>query len=152
MKCPHCGSTEDRVLESRTNRAGTVIRRRRECLVCHNRFTSYEKIEDNPLMVIKRSGRREPFDERKLERSISVATAKLPVSQSQITNIVEQVEDALNLRASTTHEIKSSSIGDEALRVLKKFNEVAYVRFAAVYRAYTSLDQFIREIENLSNR
>lgn len=126
---------DDKVLESRTNHAGTVIRRRRECLACGYRFTSYEKTEDKPLMVIKRSGRREPFDEAKLERSITVCTEKLPVSQVQIEQIVDEVEASLNLKAGTTREITSKAIGDETLRALRKFNEVAYVRFAAVYRA-----------------
>ncbi|MCI6675066.1 MAG: transcriptional regulator NrdR [Sphaerochaetaceae bacterium] len=151
MRCPHCGMNDDKVLESRTNHAGTVIRRRRECLACGYRFTSYEKTEDKPLMVIKRSGRREPFDEAKLERSITVCTEKLPVSQVQIEQIVDEVEASLNLKAGTTREITSKAIGDETLRALRKFNEVAYVRFAAVYRAYTSLDQFIHEIESLAH-
>lgn len=150
MRCPHCQANNDKVLESRTNHAGTVIRRRRECLACGYRFTSYEKIEDKPLMVIKRNGRREPFDEGKLEHSISVCTAKLPVTQAQIDGIVDEVEAKLNLKAGTKGEIASTAIGDETLRSLKKFNEVAYVRFAAVYRAYTSLDQFIHEIESLN--
>jgi transcriptional repressor NrdR len=150
MRCPHCNSNKDKVLESRTNRSGTVIRRRRVCLDCGFRFTSYEKIEDKPLMVIKKNGSRQPFDEEKLERSIRVCTEKLPVSQNDITQIVEEVEEKLNLKAGNTREVASSAIGDETLLRLKDFNEVAYVRFAAVYRAYTTLDQFIKEIENLN--
>ena len=152
MRCPHCGQNNDKVLESRTNNAGTIIRRRRECLECGYRFTSYEKIEDKPLMVIKRSGRREPFDEAKLERSISICTEKLPVSQVQIEHIVEEVEASLNLKAGTTREITSKAIGDETLKALKKFNDVAYVRFCAVYRAYKSVDEFISEIHKIQNR
>lgn len=151
MRCPHCGANNDKVLESRTNHAGTIIRRRRECLECGYRFTSYEKTEDKPLMVIKRSGRREPFNEAKLAHSITVCTEKLPVGQAQIDQIVDEVEASLNLKAGTTREISSKAIGDETLKALKKFNEVAYVRFAAVYRAYTTLDQFIKEIENLAH-
>ncbi|MCH3908646.1 MAG: transcriptional regulator NrdR [Sphaerochaeta sp.] len=149
MRCPHCGSMKDKVLESRTNRSGTSIRRRRQCTDCGFRFTSYEKVEDRTLMVIKRDGRREPFDEKKLQRSIRACTEKLVVSEEQIVNLAQDVEDALNLRASNTREIQSSAIGDETLRQLKNFNKVAYVRFAAVYRAYNDLGQFIQEIENL---
>lgn len=150
MKCPHCGANKDKVLESRTNQSGTTIRRRRECLVCGYRFTSYEKAEDKPLMVIKRSGRREPFDETKLERSITVCTEKLPITRDQIEHLVGTIENALDLKAGANREVSSRAIGDEALKALKEFNEVAYVRFAAVYRAYTTLDQFIREIESLN--
>ncbi len=149
MRCPHCGANNDKVLESRTNHAFTIIRRRRQCLECGYRFTSYEKTEDKPLLVIKRSGRREPFDEEKLERSITICTEKLAVSQVQIDQIVEEVEASLNLKAGTTREITSKAIGDETLRALKKFNEVAYVRFCAVYRAYKTVDEFIAEIDNL---
>lgn len=127
-----------------------MIRRRRICKKCGFRFTSYEKTEDKPLMVIKRSGRREPFDEKKLERSITVCTEKLPIKQEQIATLVEDIEDRLNLKAGMNREIASSTIGDEAMRRLKDFNEVAYVRFAAVYRAYTNVDQFIQEINNLN--
>ena len=143
---------DDKVLESRTNHAGTVIRRRRECLACGYRFTSYEKTEDKPLMVIKRSGRREPFDEAKLERSITVCTEKLPVSQVQIEQIVDEVEASLNLKAGTTREITSKAIGDETLRALRKFNEVAYVRFASVYREFKDVKTFVKEIAKMDKK
>ncbi len=150
MRCPHCGFMDDKVLESRQNSSGSTIRRRRECLQCGYRFTSYERIEEKPLMVIKRDGRRQPFDISKVERGIRTATEKLQISQDTIEQILQNIEDEAVLQAGSKREIPSSIIGEEALRQLFKVNKVAYVRFAAVYRAFGDVDQFIKEIEHLS--
>lgn len=146
MHCPHCGNTTDKVLESRQNASGTTIRRRRECLSCGYRFTSYERIEDKPLMVIKRDGRREPFDIRKLERGIRSCTEKLKISEGTIESSLQRIEDEIMLKAGSKREIASSDIGDAALKELRNVNMVAYVRFAAVYKAFNGVEQFIQEI------
>ena len=149
MRCPHCGETDDKVLESRQNASGSSIRRRRECNNCGYRFTSYERIEDKPLMVIKRDGRREPFDLNKLGRGIRTCTEKLKVSESTIEQLLQNIEDSIMLKVGSKREIASSDIGDEALKQLKEVDLVAYVRFAAVYKAFNDLGQFIAEIQKL---
>ncbi|MDD3902170.1 MAG: transcriptional regulator NrdR [Sphaerochaeta sp.] len=149
MRCPHCGEMDDKVLESRQNASGSSIRRRRECNSCGYRFTSYERIEDKPLMVIKRDGRREPFDLNKLGRGIRSCTEKLKVSESTIEQLLQSIEDSIMLKVGSKREIASSDIGDEALKQLKQVDLVAYVRFAAVYKAFNDLGQFIGEIQQL---
>lgn len=149
MHCPHCGKMDDKVLESRQNASGSSIRRRRECLSCGYRFTSYERIEDKPLMVIKRDGRREPFDIKKLGRGIRSCTEKLKISESTIESLLQHIEDEIMLKAGSKREIASSDIGDAALQELSHVDTVAYVRFAAVYKAFNGLGQFIQEIEKL---
>ncbi|MFA5698218.1 MAG: transcriptional regulator NrdR [Sphaerochaeta sp.] len=149
MRCPRCSSLEDKVLESRQNASGTTIRRRRECLSCGYRSTSYERIEDKPLMVIKRDGRREIFDISKVGRGIRSCTEKLSISEHQIETLLQDIEDAIMLKLGNRREISSVEIGEEALRHLKEVDLVAYVRFAAVYKAFNGLDQFIGEIKQL---
>ncbi|WP_320130376.1 transcriptional regulator NrdR [uncultured Sphaerochaeta sp.] len=149
MHCPHCGSMDDKVLESRQNTSGSSIRRRRECLNCGYRFTSYERIEDKPLMVIKRDGRREPFDLNKLGRGIRSCTEKLKISETTIDTLLQNIEDEIVIKAGSKREIESSDIGDTALQQLRHVDLVAYVRFAAVYKAFNDLGQFIQEIEKL---
>ena len=151
MLCPHCGHMDDKVLESRQNSSGSTIRRRRECLGCGYRFTSYERIEEKPLMVIKRDGRREPFDIRKVERGIRITTEKRNISQETIEQVLQDIEDEVVLLAGTRREISSKSIGEAALRQLYKIDTVAYIRFASVYRAFDNVDQFIKEIERITN-
>jgi len=151
MLCPHCGHMDDRVLESRQNSSGSTIRRRRECLGCGYRFTSYERIEEKPLMVIKRDGRREPFDIRKVERGIRITTEKRNISQETIEQVLQDIEDEVVLLAGTRREISSKSIGEAALRQLYKIDTVAYIRFASVYRAFDNVDQFIKEIERITH-
>jgi transcriptional repressor NrdR len=150
MRCPKCGSSKDKVLESRQNTQGSSIRRRRECLECGYRFTSYEKIEEKTITVIKKDGRSQQFDIKKIERGIRTSTDKLNISEETLTQLLDDIEDAVEKQAGHDRQIESSSIGEETLRQLSLINTVAYVRFAAVYRAFEDLDQFIQEIERLN--
>ncbi len=150
MRCPRCGSTDDRVIESRSLAAGESIRRRRECLGCHYRFTSYERIEEKQLMVVKSSGRREPFERAKLERGVQRALEKRPVSQAQIEVIISEIEDEAAILGMPSFEIQSRQIGDLVLKRLYHTDRVAYIRFASVYRNFENVDEFIREIDELS--
>jgi transcriptional repressor NrdR len=150
MLCPHCGHMDDKVLESRQNSSGSTIRRRRECLKCGYRFTSYERIEEKPLMVVKRDGRREPFDITKVERGIRITTEKRHIGQETIEQVLQNIEDEVVLLAGTKREVSSRAIGEAALKQLYKIDTVAYVRFASVYRAFDNVDQFIQEIEQIT--
>ncbi|MDR1177170.1 MAG: transcriptional regulator NrdR [Treponema sp.] len=149
MRCPHCGSFDDKVIESRTLADGEAIRRRRECNGCGFRFTSYERIEDRYFMVIKRDGRREPFERSKIERGVQRALEKRPVSQMSIENLVNEVEDQSAIMGKVNHEIDSVVIGDLILSKLKRIDKVAYIRFASVYRHFEDLDEFVREIREV---
>ena len=149
MRCPHCGSSDDKVIESRTLANGDAIRRRRECSQCGYRFTSYERTEDKQFMVIKKGGRREPFDRAKIERGVSRALEKRPVSQMGIESIVNEVEDMAAMRGKVSHEIDTATIGDLVLEKLAIMDKVAYIRFAAVYRHFENLDDFVREIKTV---
>jgi transcriptional repressor NrdR len=142
---------DDKVLESRQNSSGSTIRRRRECLACGYRFTSYERIEEKPFMVIKRDGRREPFDIRKVERGIRITTEKRNISQETIEQVLQDIEDEVVLKAGTRREVSSRDIGEAALRQLYQIDTVAYVRFASVYRAFDNVKQFIEEIEQITH-
>jgi transcriptional repressor NrdR len=149
MKCPYCGSLEDKVIDSRTLANGEAIRRRRECLSCGLRFTSYERIEEKPLLVIKRDGRREPFERQKIERGLVRALEKRPVSQMSIENLINEIEDEAAEYAKASNEISSEELGRMVLQKLYSLDKVAYIRFASVYRKYDTLDEFVREIERL---
>jgi transcriptional repressor NrdR len=149
MRCPHCGSIDDKVVESRTLANGEAIRRRRECSGCGFRFTSYERIEDKQFMVVKRDGRREPFDRQKIEKGVGRALEKRPVSQMQIESLVNDVEDLAAMKGKMSHEIAASDLGDLVLEKLKSLDKVAYIRFASVYRHFENLDEFVREIQKL---
>ena len=149
MRCPHCGTVEDKVVESRTLANGDAVRRRRECISCGFRFTSYERIEEIQFMVVKRDSRREPFDRLKLERGIVRALEKRPFSQMQIKDLISEIEDETAIKSKDSHEISSSIIGDLVLERLGKLDKVAYVRFASVYRSFKDLDEFIDEIKKL---
>ncbi|MDR2433736.1 MAG: transcriptional regulator NrdR [Treponema sp.] len=149
MRCPHCGAVEDKVIESRTLANGEAIRRRRECVSCGYRFTSYERLEDKQFMVVKRDGRRDPFDRDKLERGIERALEKRPVSRMQIESLVNEIEDASAIISKGLREIDSSVIGDLVLERLGGIDKVAYIRFASVYRHFENLDEFIREIHRV---
>lgn len=151
MRCPHCGSIEDRVIESRQNTTGTVIRRRRECIECSYRFTSYEHIEEKKLKVIKRDGRREPFDLAKLEVGIQKSLEKRPVSQQVVEEMLHEIEDAAVLEGRNNHEVSTEKIGELVLAKLFEIDRVAYVRFASVYRMFENIEEFIRAIEDLTN-
>jgi transcriptional repressor NrdR len=137
------------VNESRTLANGEAIRRRRECISCGYRFTSYERIEDKQFMVVKRDGRREPFDRAKIERGVQRALEKRPVSQMSIENIVNEIEDAAAMMSKGNHETDAAAIGDLVLEKLGALDKVAYIRFASVYRHFENLDEFVREIQKL---
>ncbi len=147
MKCVYCNSTDSRVIDSRQTDDGAAIRRRRECEGCGRRFTTYEKIDTVPLMVIKKDKRRQPFDTAKLKLSIMKACGKRPVSQSAIDQLVSGIE----MRAYNTYEqeIQSTAIGEWVMEALKKIDEVAYVRFASVYRQFTDIQTFRDELNRL---
>jgi transcriptional repressor NrdR len=151
MRCPHCGNFDDRVIESRTLANGEAIRRRRECNACGSRFTSYERIEDKQFMVVKRDGRREPFDRRKIERGVERALEKRPVSSMTIESLVNQVEDQAAIMGRVNHEIGASDIGKLVLEKLAALDRVAYIRFASVYRHFENLDEFVREIKKMGD-
>lgn len=149
MRCPHCGTVEDKVVESRTLANGDAIRRRRECINCSYRFTSYERIDERQFMVVKRDGRREPFERLKLERGVVRALEKRPFSQMQIENLVNEIEDETAILSKDSREIFSSKIGDLVLERLGKIDKVAYIRFASVYKQFKDLDEFIEEIKKV---
>ncbi|MDD2232822.1 MAG: transcriptional regulator NrdR [Sphaerochaetaceae bacterium] len=150
MKCPECGSLNDRVIESRPSTDGTSIRRRRECLDCGARFTSYEKVEEKTLMVQKRDKSYEPFDIRKLERGIRICTDKRQIDPEVVEELVHSIEQSIIKEAGSKRIITSSAIGEEALKELYKVDPVAYVRFASVYRSFSDVKQFVQEIEKIA--
>ena len=152
MRCPYCGSLDDRVIESRTMANGENIRRRRECVSCGYRFTSYERIEEKPLMVIKRDGRRQPFDSQKLEKGIQRALEKRPVSTSMVENLVTEIEDLAVMQAKSSREISTSDLGELVLQRLNEIDKVAYIRFASVYKHFENLDEFINEVNKVGGR
>ncbi|MDR2048848.1 MAG: transcriptional regulator NrdR [Treponema sp.] len=149
MRCPYCGSIDDKVVESRTLANGEAIRRRRECNDCGRRFTSYERIEDKQFMVVKKDGRREPFDRAKLEKGIERALEKRPFSQMRIESLVNDVEDQAAMLGKMNHEISTTALGDLVLEKLGVIDKVAYIRFASVYRHFENLDEFVREIKKV---
>lgn len=148
MRCPFCGSLNDKVLESRTMANGESIRRRRECTDCGARFTSYERIEEKPLMVVKKDGRREPFDRQKIERGIERALEKRPFSANFLENIVNEIEDSVAKRARASREISAGDLGEIVLEKLFEKDKVAYIRFASVYKHFEDIDEFIAEVKN----
>ena len=150
MRCPHCSTIEDKVVESRTLANGDAIRRRRECLGCGFRFTSYERTEDKQFMVVKKGGRREPFDRVKIERGVSRALEKRPVSQMSIESLINEIEDQTAILGKVDHEINSVVIGDLVLEKLAALDKVAYIRFASVYRHFENLDEFVKEIKKVN--
>lgn len=149
MRCQYCNCTESKVIDSRPTEEGNSIRRRRECCGCGRRFTTYEKIEQTPLMVVKRDGRREPFDVAKVRGGVLHACEKLPVSIQQIEAVTQRVEQAAY--AAVDGEVSSQRIGDLVMDELKRLNDVAYVRFAAVYRKFTDLETFMSELQKIVN-
>jgi transcriptional repressor NrdR len=147
MKCPFCGHTEDRVIDSRTSKDGDVIRRRRECLKCERRFTSYERVEDVLPMVVKKDGRREPFDRQKILHGLEKACEKRPIAMEAREKIVDSTEK--KLLALGVKEIPSSQIGEEVMSCLRELDKVAYVRFASVYREFKDINEFMDELKTL---
>jgi transcriptional repressor NrdR len=147
MRCPFCGHTEDRVVDSRVGRDGEFIRRRRECLKCHRRYTTYEYIEDVLPHVVKRDGRREPFDRQKLRGSLLKACEKRSIAIQAVDNVVGDIEAKLHERAEK--EISSQELGDMVMEQLQRLDQVAYVRFASVYRRFEDVDAFVKELHKL---
>ncbi len=148
MKCPFCDEIEDKVVDSRMAREGQVIRRRRECLVCKRRYTTYERIEESLPMVVKKDGRREPFDRTKILAGLKKACEKRPISVATIEAVTDRIEKRVQEMGET--EIQSRSIGEEVMRELHQLDQVAYVRFASVYREFKDIDQFMDELKTLA--
>ena len=147
MKCPFCGHMEDKVIDSRPTEEGSAIRRRRECIKCGSRFTTYEKIEDTPLMVIKKDGSRQIYDRNKVINCVMKACGKPPVSLQQAENLAVDVEQ--QLLNTMKREVQSSEIGEMIMKRLKELDEVAYVRFASVYKQFKDVDTFMAELSKI---
>jgi len=147
VRCPYCGQLSEKVVDSREGKDGDVIRRRRECLGCRKRFTTYERIEEIQFMVVKKDGRREPFDRHKLMAGLLRATQKRPVSVAQLQEIADDIESRLSERAD--REMASAEIGELIMQRLHDLDEVAYVRFASVYRQFKDVHQFVEEVKGL---
>ena len=145
MRCPFCGNTEDRVVDSRESREANVIRRRRECTKCERRFTSYEKIEQVPFQVVKRDERREPYDREKLMRGLQVACRKRPVPQETLERLADSIDTAMQDSGEREISISSKTI----MHRLRELDPVAYVRFASVYRRFEDVDAFVKELHQL---
>lgn len=152
MRCPSCGNLDDKVLESRTMANGESIRRRRECLACGHRFTSYERIDEKPFMVVKRDGRRQPFDRTKLDKGIERALEKRPVSTAMVEQIANDIEDLAIIKGKETREISTSALGELVLEKLYTIDKVSYIRFASVYRNFENLEEFIEEVKKIEKR
>jgi transcriptional repressor NrdR len=147
VKCPFCGHLEDKVIDSRAAGTGEVIRRRRECEACSRRFTTYERVEDVLPTVVKKDGRREPFDRQKLVRGLRTACSKRPVSVEKIEAVADAIER--ELQESERREVLAGDLGDRVMTHLRALDEVAYVRFASVYRSFRDVDEFLRELGKL---
>ena len=147
MRCPSCGNLESNVVDSRPSEDGTAIRRRRECLDCGRRFTTYERLGENPLIVIKADGSSEAYDRQKLMRGLLIACGKRPVSPEQIASLVDSIET--ELRNASCNEIRSKELGDMVLVRLAKLDDVAYVRFASVYKDFQNVEEFAAALEGL---
>ena len=149
MKCPYCGYKESKVVDSRPAEEGSSIRRRRECLSCEKRFTTYETVESLPMVVIKKDGSREPFDSKKILAGVRKACEKRPVSAAQMDKLVEEVVREVN--NTLEQEVTSTYVGELVMRGLKELDEVAYVRFASVYRQFKDINTFMEELKLLLN-
>jgi len=147
LKCPFCGYSDSKVVDSRPTDEGSIIRRRRECSSCKRRFTTYEKVDELPLMIIKKSGNREVFDPHKIINGLIKACEKRPVSIEALQKIADEVEK--ELKNTMEQEIESRVIGEMVMEKLKSLDEVAYVRFASVYRQFKDIDSYIEEIKRL---
>jgi len=147
MRCPFCGTEETKVVDSRVSEGQDAIRRRRECLECSQRFTTYERIEEQPLMVVKRDGSREPWDRNKLMRGLMTASAKRDITAAQLETLVTNVET--EIRNSLGYEVSARQVGDMVLKRLRELDGVAYIRFASVYKSFKDLDEFTAELTEL---
>ncbi len=150
MKCPRCAFEEDKVVDSRTTKEGEAIRRRRECLKCAFRFTTYEYIEKVPMMVVKKDGRREQYSREKLLTGLLKACEKRPISREQLEKIVDEIEAAIFSKFK--NEVKSTELGNLVIERLQGLDEIAYVRFASVYRQFKDINQFMSEVRGLLDR
>ncbi len=147
MRCPYCGNSDDKVVDSRSSREKDSIRRRRECLKCQRRFTTYEHIEEIPLMVVKKNGERQPFDRNKIMSGLLKACEKRPISAKHIETILDSIERSL--LKSHDKEVKSSQIGELVMKKLHSIDQVAYVRFASVYREFKDISEFMKELKGI---
>ena len=150
MKCPFCGHSEDKVIDSREAPDGAAIRRRRECLKCKRRTTTYERIEESPLLVVKRDGRRESFDRKKILAGVIKACEKRPVPAEKMEELVNGLER--EIAQEFEREVPAVEIGERLMRRLHELDEVAYVRFASVYRSFKDINQFMKELRDLLNK
>jgi transcriptional repressor NrdR len=148
VKCPFCGHPDDKVIDSRAAAPGDVIRRRRECESCARRFTTYERVEDILPTVVKKDGRREPFDRAKLVKGLRIACIKRPVSTAQIEEIADAIEK--ETQESDSREVSSTELGERVMVHLRSLDEVAYVRFASVYRSFRDIEEFMTELGKLA--
>jgi transcriptional repressor NrdR len=148
VKCPFCDENEDKVVDSRTAREGEVIRRRRDCLACKRRYTTYERVEESLPVVVKKDGRREPFDRMKILAGIKKACEKRPISTATIEAVTDRVEKRIQEMGET--EIASTAVGEEVMKELHQLDQIAYVRFASVYREFKDIDQFMDELKVLA--
>ncbi|MCR5683828.1 MAG: transcriptional regulator NrdR [Lachnospiraceae bacterium] len=147
MKCPYCGDENTRVIDSRSTEDGDSIRRRRQCDACNKRFTTYEKIETIPVFVIKKDNTREPYDRAKIEKGIMLSCRKRPVKIEDITHMIDDIENTIS--GQDTKEVPSSFIGELIMDRLRTLDQVAYVRFASVYREFQDVDTFMKELQNI---
>lgn len=147
MRCPFCSQSEDRVIDSRQSKDGREIRRRRECVGCNRRFTTYERIEEALPVVVKNDDRREPFDRNKIEKGLKRAVGKRPVATDALSDIAEEVEREISELG--VKEIRSQDIGGRVLPRLRELDEVAYVRYASIYRDFRDIDEFVRELSDV---
>lgn len=147
MKCPFCRTDDTRVVDSRDINTGDAIRRRRECIACNRRFTTYERVESAAMMVVKKDGRREEFNPAKLRNSLRISLTKRPVSENQLDDLIAAIE--AQAMALGEKEVASSKIGEIILTELRKVDEVAYIRFASVYRDFSDADEFAKELKSL---
>lgn len=147
MKCPYCSFEEDKVIDSRPTDEGATIRRRRECLNCHKRYTTYEKVESLPIMVVKKDGSRQPYDREKVRKGILRACEKRTISIDQIENVLDTIE--AHISNSLEREVTSAMIGELVMDKLRELDEVAYVRFASVYRQFKDINTFMNELNKL---
>lgn len=150
MTCPFCGHLQDKVVDSRESKEGDVIRRRRECLACERRFTTYERIDEIPYMVVKKDGRREKFDRQKVLTGLLKACEKRPVAMGKLAEIVDEVES--RLAESTDRELSTTVIGELLMQRLRNLDKIAYVRFASVYRDFQDEEAFFTELKTLIRR
>ncbi|MGH7257600.1 MAG: transcriptional regulator NrdR [Nitrospiraceae bacterium] len=150
MKCPFCDDVEDKVVDSRMAKEGEVIRRRRECLSCKRRYTTYERVEETMPAVVKKDGRREPFDRTKIVFGLKKACEKRPISTATIEAVTDRIEKRIQELGET--EVDSTMVGEEVMKELSQLDQVAYVRFASVYREFKDIDQFMDEIKTLAQQ